>query len=215
MIRFLKNLVIILISVSFFECSEESGELKLQIDDAEIHINHEKGRIDEPCVTTCTDIKFSLINASVNNFVLYNFNTRFFYAPRADSSFCEGGTAERFILVYDKRGKQILAISAIVPGSIEEPKTNDQLNDFERSIEKVFVLAKQIAKSKNSISFKERINLRNFELNPGEYYLKMVYFQHNISRYVTKEERQAIEEEFDAEMYKGCLWSNQVKLIVD
>lgn len=213
---FSRSFIILLVALFLIKCSErKNGELKLRINDEYIRINHEIGRIDEPCVTTCADINFSLINETSTNYVLYNFRNMFHYSARADSLYCEGGSSEKFVIIYDSKLKQVFSLSSILPGSIEEPKTNDELRDFVKNIKDGYMKQKQVVESEAVLNFNQEINLRNFELAPGEYYLKVLYFQHNISRYVTMEERQAIEKEFEAEAYKGCLWSNPVKLIVD
>jgi hypothetical protein len=73
----------------------------------------------------------------------------------------------------------------------------------------------QIVKKGETLNFKQQVNLRDFNLVfPGTYKLKLLYYQQDVLREIT---RQELEEDIrlnDAVLFKGCLLSNDVDLVV-
>lgn len=196
-------------------CEKKLDGLNLRVLDKEIRINHNKGKINEPCATTCADVHFSLNNESDINWILYDFKSKYYYGIAADSSYCGGGAAERVMFIYNQKNEQIFASTALPYNLHETQMTYDRLLDSHNQIKERFLLSKQVINSHRKVDFVQNIDFREFDLKPGVYHFKLLYFQNDVSNYITIDQSEIDKKRFDGEIYRGCLWSNPVRLIVD
>lgn len=210
----MKNYYIFIFSILLLGCSEKERRLKLVITDKEIHINHNKSRADEPCATTCAEIHFALGDESSTNYILYGFHDKIFFGYREDTTFC-GQPGGLVVMAYTKVGKQIFHQTSIhsVTGylSITPEKFKNTNEDFTQRL----MNSKQIINGHKAIRFQRMIDFRDFELEPGEYLIKVLYSQVYPSVYISEDQLNKDKSEYNAEVYKGCLWTNPVRLIVD
>jgi hypothetical protein len=206
----------------FFAClfsscssSNDRGMLNLFLVNKEIRISHIRERAIDSCAYNCGDIKFKLVNTSNENIILYDFNRFFQFAELSGAAYCDSlwGSAEKFIYLYKQNGEQVIPTGSI-PDSINwKPQALKRQFEFEKVW---FRNSKQLIKSGETIEFSQNVNFRDFYLvTPGIYNLKLLYYQHNVSNYVTQEQVEEDVKRYDAYFFKGCLWSNSVKLIVE
>ncbi len=169
-----------------------------------------------PCVTTCGEISFTLTNRSEFNWLLYNFNSNFNFGVDLDSSYCtDGGVADRVIFVYNMRNEQIRA-AFVLPDSVHgvQMSMEEVLRRHERGKTDMRKYM-QVVNIGSSSEFKRVIDFREFDLMPGVYFARILFFQHDLSKYLTEQQLRSDRIENDARVFKGCLWSNTVRLIVD
>ncbi|MFM7852196.1 MAG: hypothetical protein ACKO96_09835 [Flammeovirgaceae bacterium] len=69
--------------------------------------------------------------------------------------------------------------------------------------------------SVKEIEFSQVVNLRDFNLDKGTYSLKLIYYQNAVLREIDQWELEADLKEHDAFLFKGCIASSSVKLVVD
>ncbi len=171
--------------------------------------------ITDPCKLNCVELNFKLINTSDKNFLLYNFNRFFEFAEFNDKVFCDTIflSAVRYVYIYDKNGEQVKPLGRMPdsinwkPMSVLERQMTKSKIWFRNSI--------QIVKKGETLNFKQQVNLRDFNfVFPGTYKLKLLYYQQDVLREITQQE---LEEDIrlnDAVLFKGCLLSNDVDLVV-
>ncbi len=144
--------------------------------------------------------------------MLYNFFKPFIFDCIADSTFCNGfGAAEKIIFVYNSEGRQM------IPGCPSHDiatDAKDVIGRYERN-KKQFQDSLLVAwKNGEDVEFTETIDFRDFNLEPGVYQVRALYYQYDVSRYVSDQLVAIDERRYNAQIFKGCLWSNGVKLIV-
>jgi hypothetical protein len=207
-----------MIAIVFLGCNktEQIRPLQLILIDNELKINHVKGSRINPCVTTCADINFRIENSSDENYMLYNFKRFFQFGELEDSVYCDGfRVAGKCIFVYAESNKQLLSAS-FLPDSIHwKPMPLEKVLNRHELSKIWFRNTKLVIRSRESLKFSYNIDFREFDLLPGIYTIKILYYQQNILNYITENQIEEDQEKFDAEMFKGCLWSNSVKLIVE
>jgi hypothetical protein len=200
------------------ECgvSNEGRFLQLALLGNEVRISHVKGKRTDPCVTTCANLKFSVKNFSSDNFILYNFQRFFQLGELNDSTYCDGnGAAESIAFVYNTKNEQIMS-ARFLPDSIHwKPMPMEKVLD-RRELSKIwFRNTKLVIRTNESLVFSRNIDFREFDLLPGSYFVKILYYQQDVSNYITQEQLQEDIKKYDAYLLKGCLWSNSVRLIVE
>ncbi len=208
----LKVFNIVLIGILFYSCADKPTFVKLRIENKEIHINHKRGRLDEPCVTTCAELDVRLINTTASNFIFYGFYHKLLFGYDKDSTFCRPGVNGIMVFAYSKNGDQIIHHTSIhsVTGywPFKIPK------EYRKSPMQNLIDEKQIIHAKSILSFKKVIDFKDFDFEPGEYQIKLLLGNMR-SRNLSDSRISKDEEEFGAVIYDGYLWSNPVKLIVE
>lgn len=207
----------ILCFFTFVECSSvaNKGTLNFVVTNDELQISHIQERVIDPCSYNCVDIKIKLVNTTDNNILLFNFNRNFEHGEFSENFFCDSSflSADRLIYISNELG-EIMRPSGAIPDSVH----GRPISNLKRQIEMEktwFINSKQIVKKGETIEFIENVNLRDFLLfDKGTYTLKILYFQHDVLRKLTQSELESELEKHDAYLFKGCLWSNAVKLIV-
>jgi hypothetical protein len=196
--------------------SKRDGSLSLVIIEDELRINHIQERVIEPCLYNCIDIKLKLVNTTDNNILLFNFNRNIEHGEFSEIFFCDSSflSADRLIYISNELG-EIMRPSGAIPDSVHGRPISDLKRQIEME-ETWFINSKQIVKKGETFEFHENVNLRDFQLfEKGDYTLKILYFQHDVLRKLTQSELESELRKHDAYLFKGCLWSNSVKLIVE
>jgi hypothetical protein len=215
---FLHNCRALIVVYIFFGCTQkkQNGLLSLVLENKELQISHVRERLVEPCSYNCTEIKFKLVNTSDENILLYNFNRHFEHGEFSENFFCDSVflAAERSMYVTKSNG-ELMPPTGALPDSVH----GEPISIIKRQMDLSktwFRNSKQVIKKGETIEFSKKINLRDFYLvAPGVFYLKLLYYQHDVLRELTQEEIESDLREYDAYLFKGCLWSNSVKLIVE
>ncbi len=191
-------------------------KLSLILDSNEHKISRIREKTFEPCAYNCVDLHFKLINTTESNLVLYNFNRNFAYGDFSANFFCDSVflSAEKMIYVFDTNGN-IVRPNGIIPDSIHGA-SGDELMKQVNTSKTWFLNSKQVIRKGDTISFIETVNLKDFQLiDPGDYILKILYYQHNVRRIVSQQELDQDLNNYDSNLFKGCLWSNSVLVKVE
>lgn len=183
--------------------------VKLKVLDKEIHVEAEK---------TIISFDLKVNNGSCCNFLLYNFNNETDLAFKEELFFCNGGIAAgATIFVYNEKMEVIHARIPPIPADIDyQPITAERVQQVIGEEKVRFRNSLQVIKTGESIVFSKRIDLKNFRLTPGTYYVKILYSAgDNTINMVTEDQIAEDMKKYKAKMFKGCVSSNLVKLIVE
>lgn len=199
--------------ISLVNANDDS--LKLTLTVSEINIGHQKSKRGQPCLETCSEIKFNLTNSSGTNYILYNFNSTPLLGEESEEYYCKNYVyvAGLHVFVYNSIGAQVYA-SVGIPDEIDY-KSPEVLESYRKLSRKKFRTSKQVIKSKQSFEFIHKIDFRDFDLTPGTYLLKILYLESPTITYQVEEK--LIREDTKAAsalVFTGCISSNTIKLIV-
>jgi len=150
-------------------CTSHAGNLELQLVETNLQINHIKGSRLNPCVTTCDEIKFRLVNMSRFNYILYGFNNYFEFGESEDSSYCEGFlVAARAVFVYNVKEEQILA-KFVLPDSIHSSRimSSEEIFAKQQKNEDWYQNLKIVINAGETADFSRTVDFREFDLLPG------------------------------------------------
>jgi len=189
------------------DCCQDS--IRLQLLSEEIHIKSGE-----------TEISFDLkvTNDSSDSFLFYNFNSHFDLAFAEESFFCNDKIAAgTTIFVYNQKMEAIYARVAPIPDDISYQQVTDERVQQVIAEERVkFRNSLHVIKIGEQAVFTKKADLKNFRLAPGIYFIKLLYSAgDNTINMVTEDQMAEDRKKHNAEIFKGCINSNLVKLIVE
>lgn len=190
-----------------------SGSLSLVLINDDIKIkNFYRGHL-QPCLSMCADIRYKIENTSSQNFLLYNFNRNFNHGDIEDSLYCQyNKNAGIAVFVYQKNTQKIAMFT--ISDSINW-KPYQQIQEMLENEHQWYKKTKLVANSGESYNFKKKIDFWAFNLTPGEYTLKILYYQKNLHPYVDTKQIDKDKASYDAKIFQGYLWSNPIRLTVE
>ena len=205
----------LLLSVFIISCNEKTTEtLGLKIESSEVRISSQSEPRSSPCIKACAELRYKLSNNSTRTILLYNFtgNIQFGYEDaklNCDSVWAPMAT---WLNLFDETMVFIPINLPLVNGGTRYIKMKEKWDLFFRK-------GMVVLRPGEQKDFSEIINFRDYRLySPGTYYVSLVYVQH-AREYI---EYELSPEEIDADLlsnkailYKGCVFSNTVRLIVE
>lgn len=212
---------LVLAALAHLSCAsrlKEEGILKLEIVDTELRISHfeyQNFYIDTS-LNYKAKVRYKLVNKSSNDILLYNFKRNAEFAPVEPGFFCDSlyGTAEKLIYLFRENGKQKMPAGGI-PDSLNYKSPSVLQRQFEMA-KTWFRNSRQIVRKGTEIEFTDLVDFEDYVLEkPDIYYLRILYIQNNPSWVVSEEELVKDSGSEDVYLFKGCLWSNTIKLIVE
>jgi hypothetical protein len=203
---------------SIIACNSYTDNLQLELLDQQLKIGLTKPKRGQPCINTCSELSFRLSNPTEKDYILYDFDKLPYLATERDSLYHNNFIfiAGVHVFVYDLENKQIEATRYISDDIDYKPMTPDFIMLKLKESRKKFRNSRVIIRKGESFEFNHNIDFRDFELKPGVYYVKLIYFQgpnvtHQLDSSLIKED----EESYNAKVYTGRFWSNKIKLVVE
>ncbi|NBP70776.1 MAG: hypothetical protein EBR30_29665 [Cytophagia bacterium] len=163
------------------------------------------------------DVGIRITNNSKKNFLLYNFRTEPDQAFFEESFYCNEEIAARpSIIIYDHNMEQIHSRPRI-PAEINYKPITEEIIEEVISMEKSkFRNALQVVSAKSSVEIPLTVNLNQFPLEPGSYFMKLVYSSGTYSfNMIGQDQVDDDKSKYDSDMFSGCVSSNMIKLVVN
>jgi hypothetical protein len=156
-------------------------------------------------------------SCSENNYLLYGFNDDVESAWREEFDYCKKSiVAGLVVFVYDQKMEGVYAVVYISEDIRYKPITDEQVQQVIAEEKVRFRNSFQIIKPREPVVFGKKVDLRDFRLVPGTYYMKLLYYEgDNIINLVTEEQMAEDRKKYKAEIFEGCIGSNLIKLIVE
>jgi hypothetical protein len=201
----------------FINCSKpfKPMDVQLKILDKEVRIDSIRVRPLDSYNTNYVTIKYRLINATKKDILLYNPNGYVVPDEYEGNETCDSlwGVADWYLYVHRLNGERIMPDSHTLAlpfdGSIKSSYDQGDLTS-------TFIRSKIVIKKGDSIAFEGRLSFRDYDLSKGsEYIVKVLFIQNDVLKMISKDQLQNDSRELNAYLFKGCLWSNSVKLIVE
>lgn len=119
------------------------------------------------------------------------------------------------LFAFDSLCKPVTAIHWYV-NDLKRPMTGQRFDSI-MSADKETYLARTLLLGKYQINkFKREIDLEEFHLKKGQYFIQLLYFSGiHIRHFVTDGEILRDKKAFNAEVFQGCLTSNKSVLLVE
>jgi len=196
-------------------CSDRNdriGFLELRIKTGELRIPYYKDSQREPCHRSCPRVTYQLINNYGQDLMLYNFRRNSHLAYFETELHCDSMRSEQGKTLYllDNDG-------TFQPSSMDlHDSTTESFQAMERQFRMGSVWfrnSRVVVKAGDSLEFTENVDFRHYGLQPGTYYLTAQYLQFSTASDLSATELQA--DLGDATLFRGCLRSDRVKLIVE
>lgn len=163
-------------------------------------------------------ISFSMTveNKFKDKFLMYSFK-KLSEALDGDSFYCDGDISSgNSVFLYDSKGKQQYITISFNKGIYDEPVTEEDLRRNHERIKQQVVKDLIVLQPDSTTQYDQTFNLENFKLSLGEYDLYLIYYSGNLlfdmlGRSVIEE----AQKRYSAQVFKGCIKSNTVKIIVE
>lgn len=169
------------------------------------------------CKGTCTalDIWINVNNESDEDIVVYALRGEgVMPAPFDLSEFCdtkEAGTGIAFA-IYSLDGKQRIRETQIIDYYGQKRVTKQLLDSALLSVKTNFINSAMVLRKQETKLVLKRVSLKGFLLEPGSYYLQLVYYSgENISDVIDVDE---VAKKSKAKLYRGCTFSSKIPLII-
>ncbi|NBW39171.1 MAG: hypothetical protein EBR30_29965 [Cytophagia bacterium] len=168
---------------------------------------------DTPVVT----LSLNCSNVSGKSFILYEFNGSILMPPYEQDNFCIKEVAAGLALfIYKESGKQKFPETYISDSIDYTPMPRERVEFLLRESRVEFAKGTCVFKPSDRRDFKKEIDLTSYQLERGTYYLQLVYFSGEyITNYVDPDQIAKDKRTHNANVYQGCIKSNQVKLTVN
>ena len=121
------------------------------------------------------------------------------------------------LLIFNEKHEKVYAVH-IMPDSIAyKPMT---LEKVQATIEKnrlKYLSETKVIKASSTLSFDKKIDLHEFSLKKGRYYLQVIGFAGESlkTKMVGEEQIEKDKKAYNAELYQGCAISNEITFRVD
>ncbi|GHN02520.1 hypothetical protein WSM22_40090 [Cytophagales bacterium WSM2-2] len=188
----------------------------LHSDSLRLHVIDKEIRMKQGSTTVTFNI--SIVNKSDSSLLLYNFNVDPDIAFREEAFFCNSKIAARgVIFVYDYHMKDLYARKSRIHdvagyNSMTEEKLKNKLNESRLK----FRDSSQIVKRGEQLVLTKKADLKNVQLTRGIYYLKFIYSSGEYtSNMVSEKDMSEDKAKYRVRIFKGCISSGVVRLIVE
>lgn len=209
-----KVLTFLLLITILHSCkNKDSGSLNLVLIDDEIKIkSFYRGHL-QPCLSMCADIRYKVENTSSKNYLLYNFNRNLDHGNIEDSIYCRDINESGIVMFVYQENIQKMATFIISDSTNWKPW--ERIQEMLQNEYHWHKSTKLIANVGENYNYVKRVDFWAFDLVPGQYILKILYYQGGVNPYIDQSQIERDEMKFSAEIFQGCLWSNPIKLIVE
>ena len=157
-------------------------------------------------------------NFSNKNLLLYGFESDLNrYTDLARICNLDRVSARFALFVYDTTGA-IQYPEWSIPDSIDyKPMPKARLDESMQKEQAQYRRATRIVKSNGTVTFERQIDLRDFKLRPGEYFLQFGYYSGKGIKQLGLDEAQIEMDEKanNAALYQGCTLSNKISFSVN
>jgi hypothetical protein len=163
------------------------------------------------------NLSFSVRNCSNLNLIIYELNSKIIRdAFGSMDPYCDQETTSAAVILYvfDAAAKPITAIHWYV-NDLRNPMTSMKLDSL-MSVHKDSYLSRAVVLKKlQRENFQQEIDLREFKLARGQYFIQLLYFAgKRIRNFVTEDDMLKDTVHFDGTVFQGCLVSNKCVLMV-
>lgn len=163
-------------------------------------------------------LDFEVKNISLSNLILYRLKSDISRDQIGNvEGFCEIEkiSAGMTLYVFDEKNEPVTAIHWYVQG-IGNPITKEKFDSLMSRHKNNSLKATVILGESEIRNFKQEVDLREFHLNKGRYFIQLLYFAgRRITNFVSEGEISNDKKLFNAEVYQGCVISNRSLLIVN
>jgi hypothetical protein len=210
----LSTSLIVIQLTGFYGCAlkrQAPGVLELRAITTEVLIPSDKDSKLGPCLGSCQEISYRLVNNTDHNLLLYDFRRNFHFGKYEQGLTCD--------TVWNIFGKSIYLFTKDLKFKAPSPGIHDSATVTFYSMERQVSMAKTwyrnsrvFLRSGESLEFKTLVDFRDYDLVPDTFYLKLAYMHIGVHSELTKEE---LRSDLDnAELYNGCLWSDLIRVVV-
>lgn len=168
---------------------------------------------DEPTI----NLDFGIKNCSNSNLILYEFNSTIIrdglgtLAPYCDQ---EKTSAAVILYITDSISKPVTAIHWYV-NDLRNPMTKNRLDSIMTVHKDTYLHRAVILDAFNRECFTQEIDLQEFHLQKGQYFVQLLYFSgKRIRNFVTNDDMRKDKRRFNAEIFQGCVVSNKSVLLI-
>jgi len=182
----------------------EFNSLELKLEGEKTIINNQNPSIE---------LSIAVSNHSDTSLLCYNFFEVESVYGLSENSLCDGdGSAGMAIFIYDKNLKMKIPRTTI-PDSVAY-QAPDKLYRYLSESRKKFRNERIVLRTKQTSYIKKRIDLKDYELERGEYTLLLLYSSgKDILNEIDVEDLK--DDEDAAKVFYGCAKSNKIKLIIN
>jgi len=191
-----------------FGSSLDTVDIKIELIDKIAYVDKSK--------LGTVDVGIRITNNSEKNLLLYNFRTEPDQAFFEESFYCNEEIAARpSTIIYDHNMKQIDSKPRIPHEINYKPITKEVIGEV-ISAEKIkFRNALQVVPAKSTVEISLPVNLNQFPLEPGVYFMRLVYSSGtNSFNMISQDQIDNDKSKYESEMFSGCISSNIIKLMV-
>lgn len=162
------------------------------------------------------EFSIKLYNTTEKGFLMYSFGSME-EAFAEDSVYADdNNTAGNAIFIFDKQGNQITPEISIGGKYHYNPITLDTLQNVHERVREKFISNMVYLKPNSVVEDDLEYTLMNHQLDKGEYEMYLMYYSgKNLSNNVEPTKLREDEEKYNAEVFKGWIKSNVVKLLVE
>lgn len=161
------------------------------------------------------NFSISLENRFFQDYLAYNVGI-FSEGSDIDSYYCDGkGSAGNYIFLYDSNGKQQYTSISLGKSIYDNPVTIEDVETIYDENKKLLIDTRIVIKSQSSFEMTKYFNLKRFDLKPGIYDLYVIYASGKfLYDFLGVDIINTHQQEFNAQLFQGCIKSNTVKLVV-
>lgn len=207
----MKNLVYLLVIFSYVTAVSQTfdtGNIQLSILKDTLTT-----RSDDPRI----NLSFSVKNGSNSSFILYELNSKIVRDRFGTiDPYCaqENTSAAIILYVFDEESKPVTAIHWYI-NDLRNPMTKERFDSIMSSHKESYLKRAVILKKFQEEDFEQEIDMQEFQLEKGRYFIQLLYFAgKRIRNFVTEDEILKDKAHFGAEVFQGCLISDKRVLIV-
>jgi len=182
----------------------------------ELKIQNDIIRVNESSLDII--VTFSGFNCSNESMILYNLNSQILMPFIEEKEYCkEDVAAGMTFYISNEAGEFIFPEVPLIPDSIDyKPMPKEKLETLLAQSKIEFAKNTRVFKPHEKIDFKQKIRLQEYQLEKGVYYLHLLYFSGPyITNYVDADQIAKDKRSYTANVYQGCIKSNEVRLIVN
>lgn len=188
------------------------GFLELRAVTKEVHVPYVKDSKQKPCVRSCQEIVYKLVNHTDKRYMLYNFKRNFQFGLDQQSLLCDSAWTSigKTLYMFAKDSSFVPAAFVIHDSSTVSSEAMHRQMQFGQTWQRN---SRVILSPGEYIEFSQMVDFRDYYLDPGSYFIKLGYAQLYLLPSIGKEE---FESDLDgADLFVGCLFSEPVKFVVD
>jgi hypothetical protein len=167
-------------------------------------------------INTKATIAVKLQNLTDKNLLLYGFESEFNRFANVNSICDVSRAGGKFALfIYDENNTIVEAEWRTHNNDSDFPVTTEQLETMKKQERLNYLSEKRLIKKNESTNFEREIDLKDYHLIRGVYYLQLGYYSGKaIEQVVSKTQVDRDKLSNGAELFQGCAISNRILLIV-